>query len=79
MSVSLGPGKHSWINIDSLGDFLVSEGMRSVIEVCTVHIAISPPCKLRRNTSFTFVALPFFPCHKSHHAPVIPWISGVLY
>jgi hypothetical protein len=33
MSVSLGPGVHSWLNIDSLGDFLVSQGMRSVLEL----------------------------------------------
>ena len=33
MSVSLSRGVHSWLNVDSTVDFLVSEGMRSVIEL----------------------------------------------
>ena len=33
MSVSLGPGIHSWLNIDSLVDFLIGQGMRSVLEL----------------------------------------------
>ena len=32
-SVSLGPGQSSWLNVDSTVDFLVGEGMRSVLEL----------------------------------------------
>lgn len=33
MSISLSRGVHSWLNLDSTIDFLVGQGMRSVIEL----------------------------------------------